>query len=159
MWVKEEGRWVAGRKERGREAGGWRRGEPPGAASNLAFMRADDQAGVEAVTGCAAGAGLFAGTAPCRAGASCKAAGHHATGRPGRTWRPSRHDRSGAEAGTCLAVPRHGVVERLRAVLSTKMSLGFAPVGAAHSAVAWRSATAGGPTPPNISTDKYFMNI
>ena len=45
------------------------------------------------------------------------------TGRLGRTGRPSRRARNGAEARTCRAMPRHSVVERSRIAFSMKIFL------------------------------------
>ena len=85
-----------------------------------------------------------------RAGAqtSSKAIGWNS--RPGRTCRPSRRARNGAEARTCRAMPRHSVVERSRIAFSVKIFLETAPVEAANSASSWRSANAGGPTRPYV---------
>ena len=66
------------------------------------------------------------------------------TGRPGRTSRPSRRARNGAEARTCHAMPRHSVVARSRIAFYMKIFLEISPVEDANSADSWRSAYAGG---------------
>ena len=73
---------------------------------------------------------------------------------PGRTGRPYRRARNGAEARTCRAMPRHSVVERSRIAFSMKIFLETAPVEAANSASSWRSANAGGPARPYVSWDR-----
>ena len=67
----------------------------------------------------------------------------------GRTGRPSRRARNGAEARPCRAMPRHNVVKRSRNTFSMKIFLETTPVKAASS---WRSANAG-PARPYVSWD------
>ena len=74
--------------------------------------------------------------------------------RPGRTAKPSRRVRSGAEAKTCRAMPRHSVVERSRIAFCIKLFWETAPVNAVNSASSWRSAKAAGPARQYVSWDR-----
>ena len=130
------GGWVV--HEHGRSTGGRWRG----------CHIATDQ---EARMGCKSGSEFEDGPAP---GPKLQARPSVGTGCPGRTGRPSRRARNGAEVRACHAMPRHSVVERSRIASSMKTFLETAPVEAANSASSWRSANDGGPARPCVSWDR-----
>ena len=72
------------------------------------------------------------------------------TGSPGRTALPSIRACSGIEAMTCLATPRHRVVDRSRIAFSIKSFLETDPILAAYSAISFSRAKASGPARPYV---------
>ena len=114
-------------------------------------MWGDTSTDPEAVAGCKCGSWCKEGPAP---GPRLQARPSVGIGCPGRSGRPSRRARNGADARTCRAMPRHSVVERSRIAFSMKIFLETALVEAATSTSSWRSANALGPARPYVSWDR-----